>query len=328
MRRRLLNFYYHPDARTISLDGHGRSISKFQREVGEALSQQGFRLIPEYKVAGRFIDWVVEDRECRLAIECDGDNWHGPDQYEADMARQRMLERCGWTFVRIRGSAFYANQPKAIEELVRAIRAHGLGPCKIADDEAVPRDWIQEVSGKECMKALRANTGESEIVKIVTQEEHSPEKSGATAAKGHTREVPRSTSAQATKTRVGANGSLSTPPTSTTPVDPSASTQRTFFPVLPGNTTRANRPTKSPAPKAGKPQPTASAKSPTTVVTAHERQAVSKALAEAPEGLIRWQVAQMSKISERRIEEIIPILVREGVVKRVETAHSVMYFRS
>jgi hypothetical protein len=39
----------------------------------------------------------------RLAVECDGDEWHGPDRYEQDMARQRDLERAGWQFVRFRG---------------------------------------------------------------------------------------------------------------------------------------------------------------------------------------------------------------------------------
>jgi very-short-patch-repair endonuclease len=53
------------------------------------------------------IDLVVEGMQGRLAVECDGDQWHGPDRYEQDMARQRDLERAGWNFVRIRGGDFY-----------------------------------------------------------------------------------------------------------------------------------------------------------------------------------------------------------------------------
>ena len=41
-----------------------------------------------------------------------------------------------------------------------------------------------------------------------------------------------------------------------------------------------------------------------------------------------WQLADRSKISERRIEEILHILVREGLVKRVEAVHAVMYSRA
>jgi len=59
-----------------------------------------------------------------------------------------------------------------------------------------------------------------------------------------------------------------------------------------------------------------------------ERKAVFMALAEAGGPLIMWQLAERSKISQRRIEEIIPILVREGFVNRVEAAHAVMYSRS
>jgi very-short-patch-repair endonuclease len=182
MRRRLLNFYYNPNARNVTLAGRGRDISKFQQDVGEALSRAGFRLISEYEVAGRFIDWVVEDRDRRLAIECDGDTWHGPDRYEADMARQRMLERCGWRFIRIRGSVFYANQSNAIDELIRAIRAHGLEPCTITEDQPVPRDWVQEISGNECMEALGAYTIDAAEETIIQQGDLFPEESEANSA--------------------------------------------------------------------------------------------------------------------------------------------------
>ena len=40
---------------------------------------------------------VVEgDNDSRLAIECDGDRFHGPDRWDSDMRRQRILERAGW----------------------------------------------------------------------------------------------------------------------------------------------------------------------------------------------------------------------------------------
>ena len=97
------------------------------------------------------------------------------------MARQRMLERCGWKFIRIRGSVFYANQSKAIEELIDAIRAHGLEPHTITDDEAVPRDWVEEVSGNECMEALGAYTVDTAEENIVQQRELFPEESEESA---------------------------------------------------------------------------------------------------------------------------------------------------
>ena len=74
-------------------------------------------MIPQFEVAGYRIDLVVEGMQGRLAVECDGDAWHGPERYEQDMARQRILERCGWTFWRVRGSWFYREPEKALEGL-------------------------------------------------------------------------------------------------------------------------------------------------------------------------------------------------------------------
>ena len=352
MRRRLLSFYYNPNANTLNLNGRGRNISNFQREVGEALSRAGFRLLSEYEVAGRFIDWVVEDRERRLAIECDGDTWHGPDRYEADMARQRMLERCGWKFIRIRGSIFYANQSKAIEELIRAIRAHGLEPCTITGDEAVPRDWIEEVSGNECREALGAYTVDMAEENIVQPRELFPEESEGSAPGGAASPTPRATEIEAAERRsaqsitplnpvgvnrfldalkpeVVGNGAPPTPPPAANPPPTArASAQQTTAPRTPGEASPATRQMGRPAPTASTSSPPAPAKPVTTVVSVQERKAVFKALDEAGEPLIMWQIAQGSKISQRRIEEIIPVLVREGFVKRVETAHATMYSRA
>jgi hypothetical protein len=136
-------------------------------------------VVPQYEVAGKRIDLVVEDRERRLAVECDGDKWHGPDQYEADDARQRMLERCKWKFIRIRGHVFYANQSKALRELIDAIRAHGIEPHTVTDDETVSRDWVEEVSGNECMKALGASTVDTAEENTVQQGKLFPEETEA-----------------------------------------------------------------------------------------------------------------------------------------------------
>jgi REase_MTES_1575 len=62
----------------------------------------------------------------RLAVECDGDEWHGAERYEQDMARQRDLERAGWQFVRIRGGDFYRDQNKATEPLWSELERLGI----------------------------------------------------------------------------------------------------------------------------------------------------------------------------------------------------------
>jgi hypothetical protein len=82
------------------------------------------------------IDLVVEGMQGRLAVECDGDRWHGPERYDEDVARQRDLERAGWQFIRIRGGEFYRDRDRAMEALWRELDRLGIRPGGF-DDAAV-----------------------------------------------------------------------------------------------------------------------------------------------------------------------------------------------
>jgi len=78
--------------------------------------------------AAEKIDLVIEGTDGRLAVECDGEFWHGPDAFADDMVRQRQLERAGWTFERVRESAFYADRQAAIDKVVAACLALDVRP--------------------------------------------------------------------------------------------------------------------------------------------------------------------------------------------------------
>jgi very-short-patch-repair endonuclease len=91
--------------------------SWFEVDVFLAIAERGYRVLPQFDVAGYRIDLVVEGIRGRLAVECDGDTWHGAARYDQDMVRERMLERCGWTFWRIRGSTYYREPEAALEGL-------------------------------------------------------------------------------------------------------------------------------------------------------------------------------------------------------------------
>lgn len=97
--------------------------SWFEVDVFFKIHDRGFRVIPQYQVAGKSIDLVVEGMQGRIAVECDGDHWHGPDVYAADLERQRQLERCGFKFWRIRESTFYADQEESMESLWTLLNA-------------------------------------------------------------------------------------------------------------------------------------------------------------------------------------------------------------
>jgi very-short-patch-repair endonuclease len=107
--------------------------SWFEVDVALELLRKGFVVLPQYEVAGKRIDLVVEGGQARLAVECDGDQWHGADRYEADMQRQRQLERCGWEFVRVRESAFYSNKERALQELWQALEERNIVPQTVSE---------------------------------------------------------------------------------------------------------------------------------------------------------------------------------------------------
>ena len=95
--------------------------SWFEVDVYNAIVRKGYKVIPQYKVAGgkfRIDLAVILSNGTLIAVECDGDYWHGPEQYQKDMARQKILERCGWQFFRVRGSEFYLDGGKQTMELL------------------------------------------------------------------------------------------------------------------------------------------------------------------------------------------------------------------
>jgi very-short-patch-repair endonuclease len=89
--------------------------SQFERDVLQRIIARGFRNVSvQHRVGNYRIDIVIEGPHARLAVECDGDRWHGPDVWHKDRVRQQVLERANWTFERIRGSAFYRDPDAAL----------------------------------------------------------------------------------------------------------------------------------------------------------------------------------------------------------------------
>ncbi len=146
LRRRLLEFFENTKPRQIAgierselerraAQDNRRLVnppspfgSWFEVDVALELLRKDFTVLAQYEFAGRRIDLVVEGGQARLAVECDGDHWHGADQYEADMQRQRDLERCQWEFFHVREAAFYANKDNALLGLWRALEERDIFP--------------------------------------------------------------------------------------------------------------------------------------------------------------------------------------------------------
>ncbi len=146
LRRRILEFFEGTKIQKIAgfdyseLWQHANKVNRsivsplypfdswFEVDVAIEIMRKGYQVIPQFEVAGRHIDLVVEGGCARLAVECDGDKFHGIEQYEQDMQRQRMLERCGWVFYRIRASGFYADRERGLTGLWRMLEERGIMP--------------------------------------------------------------------------------------------------------------------------------------------------------------------------------------------------------
>lgn len=104
--------------------------SPFEADVYDCLSERGYSVTPQVRFGPYRIDMVVEGaNDARLAIECDGDRYHGPEKWMDDTHRQRVLERAGWIFWRCFASAWIRRKDELVQELLTNIQALGIQPC-------------------------------------------------------------------------------------------------------------------------------------------------------------------------------------------------------
>lgn len=129
LRKRLIEYAEDPYRLLKTLDSVGGATeSPFEREVANRLVRLGYKVIPQWRVGHYRIDLVVESNGKRIAIECDGDKFHPVEKLTDDMARQAVLERLGWRFIRIRGSQFFRDPDRAMATVLEKIGIAGIRP--------------------------------------------------------------------------------------------------------------------------------------------------------------------------------------------------------
>ena len=115
--------------------------SDFELDVFDTLIERNYRIKPQVRCGSYRIDFVIEGAEGRrLAVECDGDRFHGPDQWMSDMARQRVLERAGWTFWRCFASSFVMHQQEVLDDLLTTLNKMGIEP--LGSDSVDNSQWV------------------------------------------------------------------------------------------------------------------------------------------------------------------------------------------
>jgi len=110
--------------------------SWFEVDVFLKIHDKGYRVHPQFKVAGYRIDLLVEGMQGRMAVECDGDEWHGAEQWEKDQSRQRQIERAGYPFWSIRGGTYYRDPDHSLDYLWEELQLNGIYPKNDYSDKA------------------------------------------------------------------------------------------------------------------------------------------------------------------------------------------------
>jgi very-short-patch-repair endonuclease len=144
LRRRLIAHFASPFMRDqVKVEDLRKFCeSPFELDVYDRLAERGYSVTPQVSFGPYRIDMVVEGaNDARLAIECDGDRYHGPDKWMEDMHRQRVLERAGWVFWRCFASAWIRRKDELLGDLLGTMRRLGIEPSA---SEPIPRSIYTE----------------------------------------------------------------------------------------------------------------------------------------------------------------------------------------
>jgi very-short-patch-repair endonuclease len=129
LRARLMDHFKAPIQGLSTARGRELCESGFELEMFDALIERGYRVIPQVRAGNKRIDFVIEGHQGkRLAVECDGDQYHGPDKWMDDLGRQRLLERAGWKFWRCWGSSFARDKEGCLDDLIKVLTKEGISP--------------------------------------------------------------------------------------------------------------------------------------------------------------------------------------------------------
>ncbi|UOD33976.1 AAA family ATPase [Deferribacteraceae bacterium V6Fe1] len=146
IRLKLINHVRNP-----VLNNYESSLSKaeseFEKDVMKTLLNRGYKVTPQWKVGAYRIDMVVEDGKNKIAVECDGEKYHRPENLPNDLKRQAILERLGWRFFRIRGSEYYRNPQETMEKLYFELERSGIKPnfSELESNDTPHNDLLEEI---------------------------------------------------------------------------------------------------------------------------------------------------------------------------------------
>jgi len=128
LRKDLIEYANDPKAFSQVVEQiEAQSDSPFEENVAKMLVAAGYQITQQWKVGAYRIDMVAQYNGNKIAIECDGEQYHsGEEKIRADMERQTILERLGWKFIRIRGSEYYRDPENTISRVISELKNYGI----------------------------------------------------------------------------------------------------------------------------------------------------------------------------------------------------------
>ena len=126
LRLKLIKYAINPNRDQDNL--LSMSESPFEMEVMKLLLAERYKVIPQFKVGAYRIDMVIQYGDKKVALECDGERFHTSDNLNNDLARQAILERLGWRFIRIRGSEYYRYPEQTMKNVLDSLLKYGIHP--------------------------------------------------------------------------------------------------------------------------------------------------------------------------------------------------------
>lgn len=183
LKAKLLRHFKEPMPAKVDVDQELISLcqSPFEEEVFSKLVEAGYSVRPQVPSMGRSIDLVVEGAgDARLAVELDGDSYHGPEVWLEDWMRQKTLERVGWRFWRCWYSSYVADPAACMQSLFDRLEAEKIYPVEKSavihtytdfrevsldqdtnevEDEEVPANEIVEVGDLVVVSPEDVNSG-------------------------------------------------------------------------------------------------------------------------------------------------------------------------
>lgn len=154
IRKEFLEYVSSPKEMLLTEEMEKNSESVFEEKIAKYLISEGYHIEQQWEAGLYKIDMVALFQDKKVAIECDGEKWHSTEeQIREDMERQNVLERCGWEFIRIRGSRYFKNPESTMKALIEELNRKGIYPESMEDKRYLVKE--KELLNKIKNRALK-----------------------------------------------------------------------------------------------------------------------------------------------------------------------------